>query len=116
MPELANGISNGRSLARLYAATVSEVDGIRLLSGETVEKARAEQVNGPDRTLIVPSRFATGFQLPTPGSPQLSADSFGHQGAGGALGFADVRHRVGFGYVQNQLLGGGPAGDPRTWA
>jgi CubicO group peptidase (beta-lactamase class C family) len=110
----ANGISNGRSLARLYAATVSEVEGIRLLSGETVEKARAEQANGPDRTLIVPSRFATGFQLPTPSSPQLSPDSFGHQGAGGALGFADVRHKVGFGYVQNQLLGGGPAGDPRT--
>jgi CubicO group peptidase (beta-lactamase class C family) len=110
----ANGISNGRSLARLYAATVSEVDGIRLLSEETVEKARAEQVSGPDRTLILPSRFGTGFQLPTPASPQLSPDSFGHQGAGGALGFADVRHKVGFGYVQNQLLGGGPAGDPRT--
>lgn len=110
----ANGISNGRSLARLYAATVSEVDGIRLLSAETVEKARAEQVSGPDRTLIGPSRFATGFQLPTLASPQLSPDSFGHQGAGGALGFADVRRKVGFGYVQNQLLGSGPAGDPRT--
>jgi len=110
----ANGISNGRSLARLYAATVSEVDGIRLLSAETVKQARAEQVNGPDRTLIMPTRFATGFQLPTPSSAQLSPDSFGHQGAGGALGFADVRHRVAFGYVQNQLQGGGPAGDPRT--
>lgn len=110
----ANGISNGRSLARLYAATVSEVDGLRLLSPEIVEKARAEQVSGPDRTLVMSSRFASGFQLPTPSSPQLSAASFGHQGAGGALGFADVRHRVGFGYVQNQLLGGGPAGDPRT--
>ena len=109
----ANGISNGRSLARLYAATVSEVDGIRLLSGETVEAARAEQVNGPDRTLLSTTRFGTGFQLPTPLSPQLSPDSFGHQGAGGALGFADVRHQVGFGYVQNQL-GGGPDGDPRT--
>lgn len=110
----ANGISNGRSLARLYAATVSEVDGIRLLTGETVAKAKQEQANGPDRTLIVPSRFATGFQLPTPMAPLLSPDSFGHSGAGGALGFADTRHQVGFGYVQNQLLAGGPDGDPRT--
>lgn len=55
-----------------------------------------------------------GVYVDAPSSPQLSADSFGHQGAGGALGFADVRHKVGFGYVQNQLLGGGPAGDPRT--
>jgi CubicO group peptidase (beta-lactamase class C family) len=110
----ANGISNGRSLARLYAATVSEVDGVLLLSDETVAQAKAEQVNGPDRTLIVPSRFATGFQLPSPTAPLLSPDSFGHAGAGGALGFADTRHKVGFGYVQNQLLAGGPDGDPRT--
>jgi CubicO group peptidase (beta-lactamase class C family) len=110
----ANGISNGRSLARLYAATVSEVGGARLLSAETVAKATREQVSGPDRTLVVPSRFATGFQLPMSAVPLLSADSFGHVGAGGALGFADTRHRVGFGYVQNQLLSGGPDGDPRT--
>jgi CubicO group peptidase (beta-lactamase class C family) len=110
----ANGISNGRSLARLYAATVSEVEGIRLLSGDTVAMARAEQVSGPDRTLIAPTRFGTGFQLPSPAAPLLSPDSFGHAGAGGALGFGDPRRRVGFGYVQNQLLSGGPDGDPRT--
>jgi CubicO group peptidase (beta-lactamase class C family) len=109
----ANGISNARSLARLYAATVTEVDGLRLLSEDTVDKARAEQVNGPDRTLLMPSRFGTGFQLPQPASPLLSDDSFGHLGAGGAMGFGDTRYKVGFGYVQNQLLGG-PAGDPRT--
>ena len=109
----ANGISNGRSLARLYAATVSDVDGVRLLAGETVGKATVEQVNGPDLTLLVPTRFGTGFQLPTPGAPLLSGESFGHAGAGGALGFADTRYRVGFGYVQNQLLSE-PTGDPRT--
>jgi CubicO group peptidase (beta-lactamase class C family) len=109
----ANGISHGRSLARLYAATVSGVDGQRLLSDDTVDKARAEQVNGADQTLLLPSRFGTGFQLPQPGSSLLSDDSFGHVGAGGAMGFGDTRYKVGFGYVQNQLLGG-PAGDPRT--
>ena len=102
----ANGIANGRSLARMYAATVSEVDGVRLLTEETVEKARAEQVYGPDLTLLVPMRFATGFQLPTPDIDfvMLSGDSFGHSGLGGALGFADPRYKLGFGYVQNLLL------------
>jgi len=109
----ANGISNGRSLARLYAATVGDVDGVRLLSSGTVRKATAEQVNGPDRTLLTPTRFGTGFMLPAPGAPLLSEESFGHPGAGGALGFADARYQVGFGYVQNQLLSE-PAGDPRT--
>jgi CubicO group peptidase (beta-lactamase class C family) len=109
-----NGISNGRSLARMYAATVSEVGGIRLLTEATVDKARAEQVSGPDRTLVVPTRFSTGFQLPVPASPLLSADSFGHSGLGGALGFADPRYRVGFGYVENQLRAATGTGDPRT--
>jgi CubicO group peptidase (beta-lactamase class C family) len=109
----ANGITNGRSLARMYAATVSEVDGVRLLTGETVAKATTEQVNGPDRTLLVPMRFGTGFQLPMATTPLLSESSFGHSGAGGALGFADTRYKVGFGYVQNQLLSS-LAPDPRT--
>jgi CubicO group peptidase (beta-lactamase class C family) len=109
----ANGISNGSSLARLYAATVSEVDGVRLLNDETVAAAKVEQVNGPDETLVVPSRFGTGFMLPSPANQWLSDESFGHPGAGGAIGFADTKYKVGFGYVMTQL-GGGPTGDPRT--
>jgi CubicO group peptidase (beta-lactamase class C family) len=111
----ANGITNGRSLAKMYAANVTDVDGVRLLSDATVEAATAEQVNGPDLTLVFPTRFGTGFMLPTPTMPWLSEDSFGHVGVGGALGFADSRYKVGFGYVQNQLLAfGGAVGDPRT--
>jgi CubicO group peptidase (beta-lactamase class C family) len=109
----ANGISNGQSLARMYAATVSEVDGVRLLTDETARKASTEQVSGPDLTLLAPTRFGTGFQLPTPNLPMLSAESFGHSGLGGALGFADLQYEVGFGYVQNQLLST-LAADPRT--
>ncbi|MBB3082399.1 serine hydrolase domain-containing protein [Geodermatophilus sabuli] len=111
----ANGVTNARSLARMYAATVNDVDGVRLLSEATVEAARAEQVFGPDRVLMSPSRFGSGFMLDHAGMPLLSPASFGHQGAGGALGFADVEHRVGFGYAQNQL-GASLVGEPRTAA
>ncbi len=36
-----NGVSDARSLARLYAAVIGEVDGVRLLRSETLERARA---------------------------------------------------------------------------
>ncbi len=111
----ANGVTNARALSRLYAATVGEVDGVRLLSPATVEAARAEQVFGADRVLMSPSRFGSGFMLHHAGMPLLGESSFGHQGAGGALGFADVEHRVGFGYAQNQL-GASLMGEPRTAA
>lgn len=109
----ANGITNARSLARMYAGCVGEVDGVRLLREDTVTAAVAERSAGPDRTLVGPTRFGTGFMLPTPTLTMLGESSFGHSGAGGALGFADRDARVGFGYVQNQL-GVALAGEPRT--
>ena len=38
-----NGIANARALARMYAACIGEIDGIRLLTRETVELARESQ-------------------------------------------------------------------------
>ena len=111
----ANAITDARSLARLYAACTGEVDGLRLLSPATVERARAEQVRGPDAVTLVETRFGLGFRLATADKPMLGEGSFGHDGAGGALGFADVQARIGFGYVQNQMVSS-PTGDPRTGA
>lgn len=37
----ANGVTNARSLARIYAACLGEVDGVRLLDAATVARARA---------------------------------------------------------------------------
>jgi CubicO group peptidase (beta-lactamase class C family) len=109
----ANGVTNARSLAHLYSACVSTVDGTRLLTAATLSDALVEQSNGPDQVLVGPSRFGTGFMLPGPGLEMLSSSSFGHTGAGGALGFGDVASGVGFGYVQN-LISRGVTPDPRA--
>ena len=109
----ANGITDARSLARMYAATVSDVDGVRLLGPATVKDMCAERSCGPDRVLSVESRFGTGFMLDGTMTPMLGPSSFGHAGAGGSLGFADPDAGVGFGYVMNQM-GNSIAGDPRT--
>jgi CubicO group peptidase (beta-lactamase class C family) len=111
----ANGITNARSLARLYACCVGGAGAPRLLTEEILRSAVAEQSAGRDRVTGLDARFGTGFMLPTAGTPMLSASSFGHEGVGGALGFADPDSGVGFGYVQNALrreLAGGP--DPRV--
>jgi CubicO group peptidase (beta-lactamase class C family) len=111
----ANGITTARSLARMYAATVGEVDGIRLIDDDSVAAARREVVNGPDACLVLPTRFGMGFMLDGEFAPMLSPNSFGHAGAGGSLGYADPDAKVGYGYVMNQMAGG-IAGDPRTVA
>ncbi|HUS42348.1 MAG TPA: serine hydrolase domain-containing protein [Ilumatobacteraceae bacterium] len=109
----ANGITTARSLARMYGATVAPVDGIRLLAAETVEKMRACEVDAPDAVLFFPSRFGMGMMLHGSLTPMLGPTSFGHAGAGGSLGYADVDAAVGYGYVMNQMSSG-IAGDPRT--
>jgi hypothetical protein len=40
------GIANARALAKMYAACIGEIDGVRLLTHETMERARESQNEG----------------------------------------------------------------------
>ncbi|MFH9814727.1 serine hydrolase domain-containing protein [Streptomyces sp. NPDC017230] len=109
----SNGIATADGLARFYAALIGEVesdgdgdgDGVprhaRLFDAATTERARAEESAGPDRVLVVGTRFGLGYMLHGSASPLLSPGSFGHPGRGGALGFADPESGIAFGYVTN---------------
>jgi CubicO group peptidase (beta-lactamase class C family) len=116
----AHGITNARSLARMLAALLDEVDGVRLLSPGMLDSATTPQTDG--LTALIESgttgpdiRFGLGYQLSSPSMPGLSRASFGHTGAGGRLGLADPDLDVAFGYVCNSMRNIGPGGDPR-WA
>jgi CubicO group peptidase (beta-lactamase class C family) len=103
-------VSTADGLARLYAACVSDVGGGPLLTGASVDDAvvvrsRGQQRHGPPDT---GQRWGTGFLLHSePARPLLGERSFGHDGAGGNLAFADAYHEVGFGYVVNQMFSAG---------
>ena len=109
----ANGITNARSLAKMYAACIGEVDGVRLLGAETLAKADAEQSAGEDLVLGYDTRYATGFQLSFPFRPMAGDGSFGHYGMGGSVGFAHPEKGFAFAYVMNQMLPSGGV-DPRS--
>ena len=51
------------------------------------------------------SRWGYGFQLDSEARRYLDGTCFGHDGAGGQVGFADVRHNIGFGFVTNWMMG-----------
>ncbi|RAO36560.1 Esterase EstB [Micromonospora noduli] len=106
----AGAVSTAEGLARLYAACVSELHHGPLLTAASVDDAvvvrsRGQQRHGPPDT---GQRWGTGFLLHSPPArPLLGERSFGHDGAGGNLAFADAEHQVGFGYVVNQMRGMG---------
>ena len=109
----ANGVATARALSRMYAATIGEVDGVRLLAPETLEQARTAQTDGVDQVLMFESVFGLGFMLRSPMTPMLDEGSFGHAGAGGSQGYADPESGVAFGYVMNKMTAQ-ITGDPRT--
>ncbi|MFI1397440.1 serine hydrolase domain-containing protein [Streptomyces sp. NPDC020681] len=112
----SGGISTARALARFYAATIGDVDGgTRLFAPATVTLARTEESAGPDRVLVVNTRFGLGYMLHGPAAPLLGPGSFGHPGRGGSLGFADPESGIALGYVTNGLRKGVTA-DPRAQA
>lgn len=102
----ANGIGNARSLARIYAATLGEVDGVRLLGDDAL--ARATVNNTPegemDMVLISETVFAMGFMLHCDRSKFSGPGAFGHNGAGGSVSFADPVRSMGFSYVMNTMM------------
>ena len=97
-----NGITDARSLARIYA---SVVDGpLRSISADTVNSMRRSLVRGPDLVLIdQPTHFGTGFMLSSPREPMLGRGSLGHNGRGGSLGFAHPESGISYGFVANRM-------------
>jgi CubicO group peptidase (beta-lactamase class C family) len=109
----ANGVTDARSLARMYAATVSEVDGVRILTPEQVKAATAQRTSGPNIVLMdMDIQFGLGFMVPSTLMP-FQPGSFGHFGAGGSVGWADPDAELGMGYVMNRM-DIGLAGDVRS--
>ncbi|WP_285727828.1 serine hydrolase domain-containing protein [Psychromicrobium xiongbiense] len=105
----ANGVNNGRALATMYAALLGEVNGVRLLSADTVAMASrlgTADIERPplaDGTPQDRPRWGVGFHLDDAGTPMLGEGSFGHAGMGGRLGFAHAASGVAFGYVGQRM-------------
>jgi CubicO group peptidase (beta-lactamase class C family) len=112
----ANGIGNARGLARIFAALIGEVDGVRLLSASAMGNARREHVRGPDIAAAAMSESAlgAGLNLPTVDRPLGGPGSFGAVGLGGCRAWALPEAGLAFAYLPTQLLDANP--DPRDLA
>jgi CubicO group peptidase (beta-lactamase class C family) len=101
----AGGVATALALATIWSATVSDAESIRLLDREVIADMCREQSAG-EPALSVPgpwSRWGTGFMLTSERRPFLTDDSFGHDGLGGQVAFADPQYEVGFAYLTNDL-------------
>ncbi|AXK36465.1 class A beta-lactamase-related serine hydrolase [Streptomyces armeniacus] len=96
----SGGVGTARALSAFYASLIGGVDGgRRLFTPATLAQARSQESGGPDRVLVVNTRFGLGYMLHSPASPMLGEGSFGHPGRGGSLAFADPGTGIAFAYV-----------------
>ena len=110
----SNGVGDARSVARLYASLLGEVDGVRTLQESTVAAASVCHVRGPDRVILVDTAFGLGFMLPPALPAAVGPRAFGHGGAGGSISFADPDVGLALSYAMNHLrfeMDGDPRGE-----
>lgn len=115
-----NAIANARSLARMYAATIGEVDGVRLLTPHTVDRARQPQTDhlrhpSPLDVIPIAHRFGHGYELTRPRNPMLGEGSFGHVGTGGRLAYAHPESGIAVGYTCTNMAWNELAGPDPRW-
>ena len=101
----ANGHGNARAVARLYGALVlGEQEGVHLMKRDTLEKMITEQHNTRERYLGRHYHQGSGVVLSSKPNAWMGPNprAFGHQGAGGAIGFGDPDAKMGFSYAMNK--------------
>ncbi|MDJ0848829.1 MAG: serine hydrolase domain-containing protein [Myxococcota bacterium] len=102
----ANGQGNALGIARIYGvlAAGGSVNGVKLLSRDTLERAAASRILAKDLVIRFRTDWASGWMRNNHGvlfGP--NPDAYGHSGYGGSFGCADPETRVGAGYVMNRM-------------
>ena len=114
----ANGHGNARSVARIQSVVANggEVDGVRLLSPETIDLIFEEQSYGEDLVIGMPLRFGVGYGLPIPEIPYIPAGRICFWGGwGGSLIIVDTERRMTAAYMMNKMQAG-LVGSPQSEA
>jgi len=109
----ANGMFTARSLARLYAclAQGGELDGVRLLSHETLRRATEQQNRGAGRVIPISMRWRLGYHRVFAVGARVPG-GFGHFGFGGSGAWADPQRQLAVALTVNSGVGT-PFGDTR---
>jgi CubicO group peptidase (beta-lactamase class C family) len=100
----AGGKTSARAIARMYAALLGEVDGVRLIPPQRLREATMLSMSGMDQVFGNPSSWALGFSLGRLGSTaQESPTVFGIGGFGGSFACGDTATGIAFAITKNRL-------------
>lgn len=101
----AGGTMSARAVARMYAALLGEVDGVRLVSPERLREITAVEFGGTDEVTAFPATRSLGYAL---GATELldSPTLFGMAGSGGSAAYADTATGIAVAVTKNVVSAG----------
>ncbi|MFD5558096.1 serine hydrolase domain-containing protein [Streptomyces sp. NPDC127068] len=100
----AGAKTSARAIARMYAALLGEVDGVRLIPEARLREATQQAVSGPDEVFGMPSTWALGYGLGSIDTdPEPRMTTFGLGGVGGSFACGDTVSGVSFAVTKNRL-------------
>jgi CubicO group peptidase (beta-lactamase class C family) len=100
----AGGKTSARAIARMYAALLGEVDGVRLLTPERLAEATAISSSGTDEVFGQPTAWGLGFGIGGPaGDPQDAPTAFGLGGVGGSFACGDTASGVAWAVTKSRI-------------
>jgi CubicO group peptidase (beta-lactamase class C family) len=100
----AGGKTSARAIARMYAALLGEVDGVRLLTPGRLAEATAVSSSGPDEVFGQPTAWGLGYGIGGPtGDAQGTPTVFGLGGVGGSFACGDTATGVAWAVTKNRV-------------
>jgi CubicO group peptidase (beta-lactamase class C family) len=99
----AGGKTSARAIARMYAALLGEVDGVRLISPDRLREATAVAMSGTDAIFGMPTKWGLGYAIGGLGTANDSDSVFGVGGAGGSFACGDSSTGITFAVTKNRL-------------
>ncbi|HET7269861.1 MAG TPA: serine hydrolase domain-containing protein [Rubrobacter sp.] len=103
----AGGKMSARAVARMYAALMDEVDGVRLISAERLREISVGSFTGVDQIMGFPTTWALGYSVGRIGAdPQETSSVLGVGGVGGSFACADTVTGVAWALTKNRLTAG----------
>jgi CubicO group peptidase (beta-lactamase class C family) len=100
----AGGKTSARAIARMYAALLGEVDGVRLIPPERLAEATAVSSSGVDEVFGQPTTWGLGYGIGGPGGDaQDSPTVFGLGGVGGSFACGDTASGLAWAVTKNRV-------------
>jgi CubicO group peptidase (beta-lactamase class C family) len=99
----SGGCMTARSVARMYASLLDEVDGVRLLSPARLAEVTTLSTSGVDELTGSEASYGLGYTLGTIGQTPVSKTVFGMVGIGGSAAYADTATGITVAVTKNRF-------------